>query len=289
MLYGLLLILAASLISVALVKFTSETSFRSLLPGLITTVFAVFIALAAYLYVFEVPVQCGSRSDFACVVNGNQGVLGLLALAITGIGLWATGLSRFVDQRAAQRTLEQKAARGFRDVVEETRHNLIHVALAFSDDRKMFGQPQLSRTCLDGILATEIRHQLSETATNTLDAMQRNFERFSNQEDAFEAGSEPPKSFRNYIARSMSFLVVALRDHESWCGDVLEGSAYRDFHALAKQSFAFTYDTKSEDRGPQLRAEDCPLLCWWASVKVPGVSVYEAGQRFKDISASHKH
>jgi hypothetical protein len=265
---------------------------RPLLPGVLITATGIELAIATYLWIAEVPEACTGRDDFACVVNGNQGLLGLLALIVGAAGLWITALFRLSDRKQEAVEREKEVAQILENTLEETVHNLIHVGGAFDDDQHLRVMPQFSRHCLTALLDTHIRPHIDVDVAQAADAMDRNLDRLDALEWNDDFHDKAPWALRSYVGRAIRLLLVARLRHPDWASSILKRPGLQDLEEVAKEGhFQHSfYSSGAKSDEANLRTLNRPLICWWVDESLDRrVKVYEQGVRFKDLARGHSH
>jgi hypothetical protein len=100
---------------------------------LTTTALGASLFVVAYSYMFDGS-RCRGKGDFACVVNANEGMVGLTGIAVAVIGIWSATL---IDERASRieaHGVQRRTAALTEAVIDELIHNLQHLELATAFD-----------------------------------------------------------------------------------------------------------------------------------------------------------
>lgn len=277
---------------VLIARYRRAPGWRPFLPGVAATCLGLAAVVAAYIWVFQSTRECSGVTDVGCRLNSNQGVLTMLTLALAATAIWTTVITREMDRRRTAEELTRKAASVFSAAVDECHHNLIHVAITFTPERKLQGWPQVSLGAMAALAAAELRIHLDQGLIDQLDATCRNHESFINRPWVREFGDSPPPDFRSFVSRSLVFLLCAVRSRPGWLPDAMQSRSMRDFDTLARvptAQFSYASSDLTDQEAAALRAEDEPLMVWWDDAKIAGIRTYEFGERFRDLAVGHVH
>ncbi len=289
MLLRIVCVLAPIAIAVGLVVWRRRVAtWRPFLPLVAGTGTALALALGAYFWVFQDSRACGGFGDVGCRLNANQGGLTALALLLAAAAIWTTVITRELDRRRAEWLLTRRAAAALYGVLQDTHHNLVHVALCFDDQRKLGGLPQVSIASLDMLFVPDVRVHLDESVIKIADAICRNTD-FVNRpwDDRYRA--HPP--LKAFVGNSLELLCLGLKHHSDWIPPELRETSMRDLRTVAASSNGAEFWYGTSDLSPamlaRMRAEDWTAVVWWDDAKLPGLRVYEMGSRFVDLAVSH--
>lgn len=263
-------------------------TWRPFLPLIGGTGVAMALALGSYFWVFQNSRTCGGFGDPGCRLNANQGGLTALALLLAAAAIWTTVVTRELDRRRADSLLTRRAAAALYGALQDTHHNLIHIAMCFDDERRLRGLPQVSIASLDMLFVPDVRMHLDEKLIEIAGAICRNVEFMGyGWDDKYE--TKPP--FTAFVGNSLELLCLALKLHPGWTPPELRENSMRDLRTVATGDAEAEFWYGTSDLRPamlaHMRAEDWIAVVWWDDAKPKGLRVYEIGSRFVDLSISH--
>jgi hypothetical protein len=282
---------------------------RRLISGAVVTVLGLVLLIAFYRWGFEQD-TCSSRGDLVCLTNKNQGVLTLLAVLIAAVAVWVEVLSRRSELMAVERERSRHANQAVADAIEECHHNLLHVALCYTDgvmDTIPWGMS------IDDICALgdrEYRHIVDEDVLRHIDRIRRTYEstqelrmHFLNarsdeeQEEARKLILAEPYPFQGFVVHHMGFLRDAWEAYKDvpGCRERLEQPGLQDLPRIVAAGlrsdlygYFRTSDEDAQAEAPTIRTEEATIMCWFDDSPI-GVRTFALGPRFEDASLSHSH
>jgi len=279
-------LLVVATIGVAYAKRRNPT-WRPLLPGFVGTGVGAAVCLVVYGWGFDVS-TCNGRGDVACMLNANQGVLTVVALLLTVAGLWVAALNRVADQRENAVDAARRRQRVIASALEETGHNLIHVALAYDTrGERLQGVPQLSVEEVLRLCDPEFQSSIFPGVLEAARAINRNLEgiRYAERE---RDGTTLHDRLEGFVNNSLRLLAYAAKTHPHESHEILGRPGYQDFRRLAihpANAFYVAFrSSECESEAPALRTDEVPVLCWWNDRAPEGVEVFAEGPRFRDMS-----
>jgi hypothetical protein len=268
--------------TLAIVRWLPQT-WTSLKPAAIATVWGIGLFLATYFWGFQEG-ECSNVGSVACRINENQGVLTVLTLILAVLAVWATLLTRELDQRMRRRQMQDELRAAVGESFRECTHNLIHVAQAFSEDKVLRKLPQTSRLAIARLLQPDMASQLPRSYRLSIDAVYRTWEslRTLSWDDSY--AHKVPAELRNYTRACLMTLKDSVEHFPEACGDPKNERYARDFWRLkGKHTHYYFYASGGLREVAHLRADEVPVLCWWADTEIEGVEIIEEGRRFKDL------
>ncbi len=274
-----------------------DQDLRRLVPVIVATALGVGVAGVAYIWIFQEGPQCSGRADFACQLNANQGVLTLLGLVLAIGALWTTVLIRFFDQRSEARSLRSRVDMALTGAMEEVRHNLIHVALAYSHSGDFTDLPviKIDETCR--LLDEPVRRMLSPQVVRGAELIQRNYAVLADLAERRRAGSDEPfespepHCIGGLTNHSLRFLIAGGESNQEG-HEFLHQPGLQDLHdaALTERNIFFCFRTSDpvlEAEAPRLRSEGAWVVCWWNDKPPERLRVLAQGPRFDDLAEGH--
>lgn len=279
----LLLILGISGIGTFVIVRQLPATWTNLKPAAIATIWGIGLFSATYFWGFE-DGTCSSVGSVACRLNANQGVLTVLTLLLAILAVWATLLTRELDERARRRQMQDDLQAAVGEGFRECTHNLIHVAQAFNEHKVLRRLPQTSRLAIARLLQPDMASQLPRRYRLSVDAVYRTWEtlRALSWDESF--AQKVPSELQNYTRACLMALKDSVEYFPEACGDRDDKRYARDFWRLKGRHTHFYFFSSGGLRDiAHLRADEVPVLCWWADTDIEGVEIVEEGRRFKDL------
>lgn len=291
-----------------------------IVPPLIITIFGSAVLLYSYVWAFDFSSCSRGRADFVCGLNENQGILTFVALLIAVIAVWVTLLAE-EDRRREQATSKQQELTALiQQTVNETNHNLIHMAQETDRSGAFTGVPQLSVVYaatlhsppMVGSFSPALVH-LAETLVRVHEIVQQAAEKSSwrihSQLETSDSNADEPtlnveliQMLKSFALNSISLLLQACKDHDEHLTAFLRRPGRQDLarilaastKAMSRNSamafynsYYLVYRSSSAKRvAPQLRLQEVPLVCWVEDEVIPKVTTYSIGDRYHDMDES---
>lgn len=283
-------------------------NYRDLFPITLSTLVGCIALPLVYVTSFDQG-ACSSKTDVVCVLNANQGVLGLLAVGIAVFALWANAISDRLKSTAATRAAKSRAMNHLRATIAETKHNLIHCALETPADGNFRSTPQLSFRATDDLMNGPSRHTLSPAAEECIANLYRNVAKINSANERLSKLLPPHAGFADalrehqagmegLINHCVRLLLECLRNPD--LTDFVLSDGYREFKEIGKHIKAsggddgeahgvyVTYRTSESGKvASSLRLRGAPIVCWVEDAHVEGVNIHCMSRLFRDVSHVH--
>ena len=267
---------------------------------------AVSLGLFATLYSFVFAMaSCKTRSDVACMLNANQGVLATLSLLVAALTILLTVITR---ESLALREERQEMARlavRLQLLVGELEHNLRHIALMVGPDgdTEVTAFPHVTFLQVE-TLANYPRPDLVSSCVleriSTLLRFRDYAARFATEiplDGAEDAASSPPPQLRATVEsmalQLLHLLFTLVGDHRSLVEPCFRRilqqrllTLLSGLHAHNPPTSCWVYFLSSDaDLHPStLRASGLPVLLWADDKHYPDMEVREVGRVLADMS-----
>ena len=272
---------------------------RPLVPAAIGTAIGVAAFAVSYAWVFQVGSRCTGRGDLGCQLNANQGVLTLFGLVLAVGALWTTLLIRYFDQRAARQSLARRADAALLAALEEVRHNLIHMALAYEGGQELQGWPMLKTEHVAALLSEPVRQEIDAEVIRRAEALTRlapaydAFVKGDAVDEADRGGAAEPFCFEAMVNQQIG-LMIAAGATSSVGHQFLHQPGLQDLHLAAMSPrpqylYFRTSDDEVASEAPTIRNEGGLVICWWDDGHQRGLDVLAQGPRFADLAKDHSH
>ena len=186
---------------------------RLFAPAVVTSS-AVGLFGVTYLWLFQVSTCAHGRLNVGCALNSNQGILTLEALLIAGGAVWASILAESRRARDAILNLARRATAALAEAINETAHNLSHVAVhTDGSSGKMRTQPRLSVSAIEHAMSPEFYDFYPANLDHWLITVHRNLQRFEmrmSQVDSSEDARNEAFLTPNSVCVHLRFLVLCV-------------------------------------------------------------------------------
>lgn len=193
----------------ALVLWRFPKAWKSMKLAAVATVWGLGLLLATYFWAFDGS-HCSDALSVTCRVNENQGVLTLLTILLAVLALWATLLTRELEEREKKRIEQSDLEAAVAEAFHEATHNLIHVAQAFDQDKSLRRLPQTSRLAVARLLQPGMATKLPRRYKLSVDAVYRTWELLQALSWSDSYAQKVPAALKNYTRACL----LLLRDSE---------------------------------------------------------------------------
>jgi hypothetical protein len=226
-------------------------------------------------------------------------VLTLFGLVLAVGALWTTLLIRYFDQRSAEQDLVRQVDAALLAALEEVRHNLIHMALAYEGGQELRGWPMLKIEHVARLLSEPVRHEIDGEVVRRAEAVTRlapaydAFVRGDAVDEGDVRGAAEPFCFEAMANQQLGLMIAA--GATSQVGhQFLHQPGLQDLHRAAMTErpqylFFRTSDGEVTTEAPTIRSEDGLVICWWDDGGHQNLDVLAQGPRFADLAKGHSH
>lgn len=261
-----------------------KSAWRSLAGGVVATGLGLSLAFATYFWVFETG-ACADVGSVSCRINANEGILTVLTIVLAVIALWTAALGRTIDRRQERDSADRRFAQHLEAAVGESRHNLIHIAMAYNRQNRLARMPQVQVFRARDLDTPEFRYRLKPKVRSLLDSVVRMGSRVP---ERLPAQDDPPfelVSFTVALMRFMNAVICLQPDHPaSLHGDPIFRDMVQALDSKAPCPF-FASEVKADLA--QLRTHQTPVFCWIKDEDLEGVEVVDMKQRTRDFQLDY--